>query len=255
MNPRQFSCEPNSSGSGDICLLTKAATFKYPNQIALLIPEGVESPRDLMMHLHGWRGVCESERLGAAAFAKNYGLLDQMVSGGGSQSVMVVPMSGGRNTAHVNSLAPRFAEFSRWIEGLVEPQSKSWAITGHSGAYRPIGQILGSDPKTVKKIRSVGLIDATYSSSTPGALERAQRVNPRMKVYSTYVARSQTHAVSRWISDSKRIGSKQVKVSRGGGHCSAARRDVADFTRWQNLNQTPIPRREEPMSRIPASVP
>lgn len=254
MQPRQFSCRPaQPDGIGDICVSTDAAAFLYPQKIAILVPKGLERPNDISMHIHGWRGVCESANLGPEQFARNYRLFEQMVSGGGGNSVMVLPMSSGKNGTHGNYLGPRFTKFSNWMEELVQPRARSWAITGHSGAFWPIRQILASKQETVQKIRAVGLIDATYSRSTPASLERAQRLNPSLRIYSTYIRRSGTHAVSAQIANSERLNYKHVKTSSGRGHCEAARRDLADFTRWQRP-YSPIPKTEIPVSRIPASV-
>ena len=234
--PKNLDCRPAPNPNlGDVCVTTKSPSFGYSQKIVFLIPRGLTQPEGYVLHIHGWRGVCESNDISAYNFASLYRLFDQLIEAGLSNRILVFPVSVGRNDTHKNQLAPKFKAFTKWVEGLYPSSTNQWIISGHSGAYSPIGTILGgSDGDTLRKIESIGLIDATYSSSTVPHLVRATRQsqNPRMKIYSTYIPNSPTAGVSLSILKDQRLGNKSVVKTSGGNHCGAPKRDLANFYRF-----------------------
>lgn len=232
MQPRQFDCAQEKSGSY-ICISTSAAKFQYPKKIALVIPSQVQKPSSALLYFHGWRGVCEPADLGILPFLKTFKLTEQFSQASERNAVLIVPLSSGRNETHNAALAPKFRSFSSWLRQLLGSQSLAWDIAGHSGAYAPIHTILGGlSAQEIQSVRSIGLLDATYSSRTPGVIVSAVKKNPSLKIFSAYIPRSQTAAVSVSLKSDARIKNKLIVTSDSGGHCQSPKIDFLRYLQY-----------------------
>lgn len=231
-----ISCIP--AASGDICTIKRIQStdpkLSYSQPVAILIPKGVSHPAELLLHLHGHRGVCESTSATAAQMAKTFDMLPQMKAAGATNSVMIFPVSQGNCTNFERELVPQFPAFTQYITNLVEPEAgNGWVISGHSGAYRAIGSILGheskSNPGFVKKIKSVMLLDATYTQRETwyANFKSAANVNPKMNVQSVYIPGGGTHAGS--VGLQSRMPKGQVEIIRSStpNHCQVPNKHYA----------------------------
>lgn len=236
LKARGFTCTP--SENGDLCRIDRvnAPGFKYSQPVVIVVPKNVRRPTDLLLHLHGHRGVCPGES-SPENMVKAYDLPRQMKEAGAANSVMIFPVSTGQCTTFEKELAPNFAAFAAWVKGEVQPAKERWTISGHSGAFRPIGTILGREsekhPELVKKINSVLLLDATYSSR-PGYYDQwksAARVNPNMDVATVYRTGGGTEAGSRMLKKALPNQDVDVVKSKTASHCEVPNRHYADLLR------------------------
>jgi|GEM_PF-5494651 len=232
MQPRQFDCAQEKSGS-HICVSTSAAKFQYPKKIALVIPTQVQNPSSALLYFHGWRGVCESADLGILPFLKTFRLAEQFSQASEGDAVLIVPLSSGRNETHNAALAPKFRSFSSWIRQLLGTQSLKWDIAGHSGAYAPIHTVLGGlTSQELQSVRSIGLLDATYSSRTPEVIVSAVKKKPSLKIFSAYISGSRTASVSLSLKSDSRIKNKMIVTSASGGHCQSPKVDLLRYLNY-----------------------
>lgn len=223
-----FQCEARAEGS--LCWIARVtgARFRYSQPIVVLIPSGARRPSYLIAHLHGFRGVCERANATPAEMADNFALFPQMIAAGASDAALVMPISLGQCDTYMAELVPQYEAFVEWMRGLLDPSSDDMAISGHSGAYRPIGAIFGaeakSNPELVRSVKSAILLDATYTTSSSyfNSWKAAAAEQPDLLVYSVY--RSDTEAGSKMLKSSL----PQLKVSIGPSaepnHCKIPNR-------------------------------
>jgi hypothetical protein len=226
-----ISCRP--APNGDICTLrtgihSETPTLHYSQPIAILIPPNVSHPSDLVLHFHGFRGVCESNSATPAQMANNFEMLSQMKNAGATNSVMILPMSKGKETTFNQELVPQFEAFTSYMTQLTEPVANNhWIISGHSGAFQPIGAILAkASPSFVKRLDSVILLDSTYTQRSGWfqSFERAAAINHKMDVYSTWRAGGGTEA-----------GTRELKTSLPQNHVEIARSSTSSHCHVPNL--------------------
>lgn len=258
-SPRRFECTPSKVPDlGHICVSTKAPDFGYSQKIVMLIPKNLDRPNRMALHFHGWRGVCESDSVTPTQLAVGNRLLEQLIEANANDTVLFFPVSTYHNDQHTSQLAPNYKAFTRWAEAIVNPLNRRWLISGHSGAYAPMNVILGSaDQEALSRIETVGFIDATYSSSSPSKLQRAQGINKSMLIYTSYIPGSQTASVALQIKNSSSLILKKVVPTNAlkycsalrkirpsadcGLHCEAPRRDFSDFLTFTARSRARMP--------------
>lgn len=188
---RGFTCTPQ--GAGHFCQINQVRSpqFSYSQPIAIYVPRNTRRPQNLVMHLHGFRCVCEACDRSAQQMMTGFDLPGQLERAGPTNSILITPISQGQGTQFNAELVPRFSQFMAWVDATVQPTAQQqWYLSGHSGAGSSIGTILGQaatrDPQSLAKIRGVSLLDATYSTgSTPLAQwRRAIEAQPSMKIFS-----------------------------------------------------------------------
>jgi hypothetical protein len=212
-----FTC--TSETNGDVCTISKINTggFKYDQPVAILVPKNVRRPQNTLLHLHGFRGVCESADTSAKGMADEFNFLQQMKDANATNSVMVFPMSTGKETTYQASLVPQFSKFTAWVNSQLQPTTDHWTVSGHSGAGSVISSALSSNPSFAKKVDSVMLLDATYG--IPGHLSQWQNIaksNPNMKITSIYRKGTATQSGSDLLASRGLARSQASKSSR---HC------------------------------------
>lgn len=150
----------------------------------MLVPDGVTHPTRVLLHIHGFRGVCDDNTL--SSMLSSFGFLDLMKRAEAMNSVIIIPRSEGHETTFNNELSPRFNAFVKWVNQELNASSLEWTITGHSGAYQPIGSILNQENSLNIKIKNIVMLDATYSQRASYYNEwiPAAAANPEMHVYS-----------------------------------------------------------------------
>jgi len=154
----------------------------YPKKVAIYIPihfDPNRQPSSLITHFHGH--VVENE-----PFEKtlNRYHLGTELHESGRNSLLIVPESTGKcdtyrqELSSVRALEQFHARVLETLKktGLIPPEAApetiTHEITGHSGAYWPIGNLLRESLDRNPPFR-VGLFDATYCSST-GQADSAQ---------------------------------------------------------------------------------
>ena len=168
-----FACQLQAKGfrcstekNGEVCVISavnnKTFNFRYSQPMAFLVPTGLTQPQNILLHIHGFKGVCEASDASPRDMQREFSLLDQMKNAGATRSVMVFPMSVGKCETFQNELVPRFSVFTRWSESLIHPTSLKWIISGHSGAGSVLSRALVANPTFSQKVDSVFLEDATY---------------------------------------------------------------------------------------------
>jgi hypothetical protein len=188
-----FTCTPMIDG--DMCVVNsvRVSGFNYTQPVAVLIPPGVTTPQNILLHLHGFKGVCEDASAPPLAMEKEFGFLTQMRQAGATDSVMVFPMSRGQCTDYNNQLVGQFAGFTKWASGLLKPATDEWVISGHSGAGMVISAMLSANPKFVRQVSTIMLLDATYGiSSRLGQWDRIVAANPGILIAADYTTRAGT---------------------------------------------------------------
>lgn len=188
-----FTCTPTEGG--DMCVVNSVNVrgFKYTQPVAILIPPGVTQPKNILLHLHGFKGVCEAAAAPPATVEKEFRFLTQMQQAGAMDSVMVFPMSRGQCTDYNNQLVGQFAGFTKWASGLLKPATDEWVISGHSGAGMVISAMLSANTKFVPQVSTIMLLDATYGiSSRLGQWDRIVAANPGILIAADYTTRAGT---------------------------------------------------------------
>lgn len=216
----------DATEGGDICTIREPSKmsprFGYSKQIGLVIPKGVERPSDLVLHIHGHRGVCESHQANALQMIKVFAMDKQLMAANAINSVLIFPVSAGRCATFNTELAPQFTAFTRWITELLQPTDDfEWTISGHSGAYLPINTILSNQSDNnrdfIKRLNAVVMLDATYSSNFNG-WKKALRYNSKFRAFSAYKPNSGTENGSLMLRSV--MPRNQTKLDATGvGHC------------------------------------
>jgi hypothetical protein len=161
-----FVCASVHNGAGDLCVIKKVRTahFTYDNPIGVYVPRNAPAQASrIVLHFHGFRGICDSNSDGAEKLLETYDLLGQMIKAGGDTSVLVFPVGVGQDTTFKQKFlgsGGEFAGFTDWIESLAG--HGRWAISGHSGAGAVISGALAQNPRVAAKVESVDLLDAAY---------------------------------------------------------------------------------------------
>jgi hypothetical protein len=222
-----FCCQPN--GDGHLCQVNSinTAKFRYSQPVVILIPKGVRRPEQIITHLHGFRHGNFRDRT-TLDLIKNNDLQTKMKEASATNSIIVMPVNGNCSTpstptpgkrngscdanavppsqetfpvyigrvngcdTYTRQLAPQFDKFADWLRDKVKPSKPDWIITGHSGAFKPIGRILNdqarSNGSVLPNLKAVALFDATYGGNTfdTSPYKNALKVNPNLKVFSVY---------------------------------------------------------------------
>jgi len=151
----------------------------YSKKVAIYIPIHYpvnQNPPTLITHFQGWTYHSSFEETLAAYHLGNE------LHASGTNKLLIVPESEGKCDTYRNELSSsdQFARFNQEVQNLLRasgliPEAMPGKepiqeITGHSGAYFPIGNILRD---ASLKVRRVSLFDAAYCSS-PGLRNSAQ---------------------------------------------------------------------------------
>ena len=185
LQTRGFRC--TSERNGEVCAISSVNNkiFQYSQPVAFFIPSDLIQPQNILLHIHGFKGVCEASDAGSRDMQREFSFLDQMKNAGATQSVMVFPTSVGKCATFQSELVPRFSAFTRWTEGLVHPLSSKWILSGHSGAGSVLSRALVSNPTFAQKVDSVFLEDATYGMNYHVTLwNKIVSANPKMAIAS-----------------------------------------------------------------------
>lgn len=191
-----FTCK--SVNSGSLCVMDKTHApngFTYSEPIAILIPPGITRPQNILLHLHGWKGVCEDLNAPPTVMERNFNFLTQMKNAGYDHSVLVIPMSRYHCDTYYAELQgqKQFERFTSYISGLLNPINDRWIISGHSGAGTVISTALSRNPAFMKKVDAVMMIDATYGiDRTLPYWDQIVSVNPKVLVHSNYTTNAGT---------------------------------------------------------------
>lgn len=229
LQARGFVC--TAAEGGDICRISRvdAPGFKYSRPIAMFVPKNVRRPTDLLLHLHGHRGVCSGEG-SVENMVKAYALPQQVKAGGAANSVLIFPMSEGKETTFQAELVPQFKAFTDWIKGTVDPARERWVLSGYSGAYVPMGAIVARNPGFVKKMSGAILLDATYASK-PGYYDQwkvAAKANPDLRVSTVYRDGGGTEDGSRMLARALPKQDVDVIKSATSSHCAVPNRHYGE---------------------------
>jgi len=194
-----LACPRTANNDGMVCqfdnVSDKATGFHYSDPIIILIPDGVVQPTQAILHFVGFRNVCNDDTVND--MLNNFGFLGLMPQAKAMNSILIIPRSEGQETTLNDELAPQFDVFVKWLYNTIGAQSLTWTITGHSGAYLPIGTVLaqeGTANKARISIQNIVLLDATYSSRKAYYQEwnAAAKANPHVGVYSVTSADTAT---------------------------------------------------------------
>lgn len=186
--PEAYRC--TASGGVDICVTLQAVRshesgFKYSKEIAFVIPRNtppVQNPDNVMLHLQGHRGVCSGGRdvnFNAQQTLDSYNLPGQFLAAirntNRLNSVMVFPISMGKDTDYKNELMGEFGAFAKWVDQETGSNTKSnWHVSGHSGAGHVMAGGLSSSVSMTRRLKSAILLDATYASNLQSWSKMAQ---------------------------------------------------------------------------------
>lgn len=224
LKAKGFVC--SAAENGDICKVSSVNTpgFKYSQPVAIFVPKNVRRPSNTVLHLHGHRCICEPCNTSPEKMISQFEFGKQMKEASAANSVLIAPVSTGNCTNFEKELAPQFDKFMEWVNTSVEPTQDRLTISGHSGAGRAIGTIVGnaarSNPAMLKKIDGVVLLDATYSTR-PGYLEqwnRAAKVNPNLNVYSVINVGGGTEVGSKMLKSNMPQNNVEIERSKTP-HC------------------------------------
>ncbi|MEK2646144.1 hypothetical protein [Bdellovibrio sp. BCCA] len=224
LKAKGFGCSP--AEGGDICKVSSVSTpeFKYSQPIAIFVPKNVRRPTSTVVHLHGHRCVCEPCDLSPEKMVSQFEFSKQMKEAGLANSVLIAPVSIGHCVNFEKELAPQFDQFMKWVNSSVDPTQDRLFLSGHSGAGRALGTIVGDaakkDPTLLKKIDGVVLLDATYSTR-PAYLEQwslAAKGNKNLKVYSVINTGGGTEVGSKMLKSSMPQSEVEIEKSKTP-HC------------------------------------
>ena len=232
-----FTCSDRQDGS--ICTISgvQSRKFNYSEPIAILVPKHVQNPSKILLHLHGWRGVCEDKNISAAGMADEFNFLQQMKEAGATNSVMILPMSVGHEGTYDKELVPQFSGFADWVNSEVHPSSDRWILSGHSGAGSPLARAMASHPTFAKKVDSVLLLDAAYGMSGHiGQWQSAVEANPKLKISSVY-ATDRPHEGSVQLKNGLDSGVVHIARADGKRHCQVPTQDYGPLLR-DNLHDS-----------------
>lgn len=206
LTQKGFKCDSFPTLGGSVCTVPRvrdAATgFSYSQAVALVIPDTVGLvPDQLHLYLQGYRGVCgDTNQTSAASMVVRFHLIEQMVTSGRTQSVIVFPISLGQNQTYNSELLNQIDRLLAWSELLLKPQSAKWSVAGHSGAGILIANSFATNPYFVKKLNHAFLLDATYGMTLHlPQWRQAAAVNPGLKISSVYTAGGTTPAGSEML--------------------------------------------------------
>lgn len=182
-----FICSAVHNGAGNLCTVSsvKTAHFTYSNPIAIYVPQNAPGhASQIVLHLQGFRGICDSPDDSAETLMETYDLIGQFISDAGVSSVLVFPVSSGNDTTYEQKFLGRggeFAGFVAWIESLVG--WADWTVSGHSGAGMVISGMLAQNPLVASKIVAVDMLDAAYGMSLHLAEWKSiVKASPRLKI-------------------------------------------------------------------------
>lgn len=202
---------------GDICHIPKVTSgnFRYSQPVYVLIPRGLRRPRQLLLHLHGQR-VGIPRDVTPEAMLADFQFMEQLGWAGARESALVFPVSRGKVEEFETELVPRWLDFTRWAETLLNPERKAWILSGHSRAYSPLGRIVGfqegDNSGFFVKLEAIILLDATFSSQTAyyDNWRRFRAAFPNLTVYSAFVPGGATERGSRLLAHA--LGGMQVHL-------------------------------------------
>ncbi len=165
LQARGFQCAHRSEGSECTGWLTT-----YPERIAVLIPRAFNWKNELIVHLHGWvLGIPQDSSFDA--ILTDFDFLSRLKAAGYTSGLMIVPSSRGHCETYETAFASPTGFQSLMSETLlaagfgVQSGAPRIVLSGHSGAFVPMSQILLSKPsKWVQAIRELYFFDATYSA-------------------------------------------------------------------------------------------
>ncbi len=93
----------------DLSIYETTAGYSPANAqpIAVMVPAGVIQPKQILLFLHGFRGVCPTTTATLEQIEADWRLTQQMIGGGAAGSVMLFPASQGKcATCGRNSKSP-----------------------------------------------------------------------------------------------------------------------------------------------------
>lgn len=187
-----LNCQPSKLNDGIVCIGNSIndvrSGFKFSQPVVVLVPHGVVQPSRVLLHFQGYRNVCGDDT--TAQFIDKFGVLELMQYLKQQNAIGIFPRSAGKETTYKNEFVPRFSKFLDWVYFESQTSSMEWIISGHSGAYIPVGSVLAQQDDVRLKIKSVVMLDATYSqnSSYYAQWNEALRTNPKIKVWSIFRA-------------------------------------------------------------------
>lgn len=212
--PSEFKC--TQTVYANVCTVSSINTknFKYPLPVSVIIPLEIinNGISDFILYVHGFRGVCTTSngtpdsQISPLQFVQNFALdksLAQAVNTTHAPSVMIVPMSSGKNYEHNNYLVPKLKEFMNWFEGVAGVSKNTrWRVSGHSGAGSVISRALNQNKSMVTKTDGIILLDATYSMANHiDEWENIAKANHNVSIFSVYLKTSSTASGSLMLRD------------------------------------------------------
>lgn len=158
---------------------TAAQILGYPRSVAIMIPNGLWDPKRVgpavTRFQYFFHGHVVEEK-GFFWYLENFRIDSQFADLGMTRTILIVPQSSGecRDFDRFFGKTPKkFDEFNfalMKILGILEEQLTPIALSGHSGSYRVIANLISNQTRTgeplknklAAKINRVGLLDATY---------------------------------------------------------------------------------------------
>lgn len=187
-----LNCTPSRLHDGMVCIGNSVndarSGFRYSQPVIVLVPHGVVQPSRVLLHFQGYRNVCGDDS--TAQFIEKFGLLDLMPFLKQQNAIGIFPRSAGKETTYINEFVPRFGKFLDWVYFESQTSTMEWIISGHSGAYIPVGAVLAQQNDVRLKIKSVVMLDATYSQNSTyyAQWNETLRTNPEINVWSIFRA-------------------------------------------------------------------
>lgn len=181
-----FKCEAPSAVTGTTCVGTVDG---YPREVAIVVPPGflVRDRADVILHLHGFN--LDNHPL---SYMLSYFHFAQALAATHRNAVLVAPLSYGQCDDFNQSLADSAAHYRAFIdkvEAILQGSSlvhvaepASITLTGHSGAYFPLSEIIGNGVYA-DRTQELYLLDATYGGAD--AFERFAAL-PHHRFWSAY---------------------------------------------------------------------
>jgi len=191
-----FRCDPPQAPAqkaGKAGPITCIGTIDgYPRDVAIIIPPAYhpKARADLILHIHGFNLDNHPLSYMLTHFAYAQGLMQS-----GRDAVLVVPLSYGRCDDFNQSLADSPAHFRAFVDhamaaiqgaGLASTADPaSITLTGHSGAYYPLGAIIQNGVYT-DRVNELYLLDATYGRAEDFAKYAEDTHHRFWSAYHTY---------------------------------------------------------------------